>query len=178
MIWMMPLVTAACLIGGCSSSPRPQAQVPQPASKSSPSPRTNPTQLANPDAAKAATAAAVSQVVATEQAFARTMADRNFKAFISFLSPDAVFFNGASVMHGPAEVAVVWQPYFDGPKAPFSWKPDHVEVLASGNLALSTGPVYEKGKVVARFNSIWRLEADNSWRIVFDKGEAVCSSKP
>ena len=26
------------------------------------------------------------------------------------------------------------------------------------------------GKIVARFNSIWRLEAPNRWRVVFDKG--------
>jgi ketosteroid isomerase-like protein len=191
--WMLPVFTGASLVGtwllvacllgacltsGCASSPRPQAQVQQPPSKTSPSPRSNSTALLSPDAAKAATAAAVQQVMATELAFAKTMADRNFKAFITFLSPDAVFFSGSSVMHGPAEVAVQWQPYFDSPKAPFSWKPDHVEVLASGNLALSTGPVYEKNKIVARFNSVWRLEADNVWRIVFDKGEAVCSSKP
>jgi ketosteroid isomerase-like protein len=74
-------------------------------------------------------------------------------------------------------VAAQWQQYFEGHKAPFAWAPDHVEVLASGKLALSTGPVYEDGKAVARFNSIWRLEADNSWRIVFDKGEAVCEKK-
>jgi hypothetical protein len=49
-----------------------------------------------------------------------------------------------------------------------------VEVLASGDLALSTGPVVVKGKVVGRFNSIWRLEAPNTWHIVFDKGESVC----
>ena len=173
--WMLPVVAGACLIGGCASSPKTHAPVQQPASKTN---QASQAPLLNPDAAKAATAAAVRQVTATEQAFAKTMADRNFKAFITFLSPDAVFFSGSSVMHGPAEVAVQWQPYFDSPKPPFSWKPDHVEVLASGNLALSTGPVYEQGKIVARFNSIWRLEADNTWRIVFDKGEALCSSKP
>jgi ketosteroid isomerase-like protein len=170
--WMLPVVAAACLIGGCASSPRAHAPPQPPAGKSSQGP------LINPDAAKAASAAAVKQVIATEQAFAKTMADRDFNAFITFLSTDAIFFSGSAVMHGTAEVAVQWQPYFDGPKAPFAWKPDHVEVLASGNLALSTGPVYQQGKIVGRFNSIWRLEPDNAWRIVFDKGEAVCSAKP
>jgi hypothetical protein len=31
---------------------------------------------------------------------------------------------------------------------------------------------------VSRYNSIWRLEGANTWRVVFDKGEAVCSAKP
>jgi ketosteroid isomerase-like protein len=168
---MLPLVTGACLIGGCASGP--SAHGPAAAHNTS-----SQAAALNPDAAKAATAAAVKQVIATEQAFAKTMADRDFKAFIMFLSPDAVFFSGSAVRHGPAEVAGQWQPYFEGHKAPFSWAPDHVEVLASGNLALSTGPVYEEGKIVGRFNSIWRLEPGNAWRIVFDKGEAVCSPKP
>lgn len=27
------------------------------------------------------------------------------------------------------------------------------------------------GKPIARFTSVWRLEAPNTWRVVFDKGE-------
>jgi hypothetical protein len=64
------------------------------------------------------------------------------------------------------------------PEAPFSWEPDQVEVLDSGTLAHSSGPVYDpKGKIIARFNSVWRLEAPGKWRIVFDKGTDVCDCK-
>ena len=167
---MLPVVACACMISGCTSGPQAHGHAPG-AKAAAPAP------IANPEAASAATAEAVKQVIATEQAFAKSMAQRDFKAFITFLAPDAVFFSGKSVTHGSAEVAAQWQQYFEGHKAPFAWAPDHVEVLASGKLALSTGPVYEDGKAVARFNSIWRLEADNSWRIVFDKGEAVCEKK-
>ena len=118
---------------------------------------------------------AAGQVRATELAFAKTMADRDFRAFQSHLSKDAVFFGDTSVAHGPQEVSAVWKPLFAKPAAPFSWAPDKVEVLASGDLALSTGPVYVDGKLVARFNSIWRREAPGTWRIVFDKGESVCA---
>jgi ketosteroid isomerase-like protein len=126
------------------------------------------------DANNAAVATATRQVIAAEQGFAKTMADRNFKAFVTFLSQDAVFFGGSEVARGPAAVASRWENYFVGRQAPFSWTPDHVEVIASGDLALSTGPVFQDHKIVGRFNSIWRLEAPNTWRIVFDKGEAVC----
>jgi ketosteroid isomerase-like protein len=168
---LIAAAVGAYLIGGCAGGPHLGAPAAGANARSQEA-------ALNPDAATAATAAAVQQVIATEQAFAKSMASRNFKAFVTFLSPDAVFFSGSTVKHGPAEVAAQWQPYFDGPSAPFSWAPDHVEVLASGKLALSTGPVYEQGKIVGRFNSVWRLEADNTWRIVFDKGEAVCSVKP
>jgi hypothetical protein len=47
--------------------------------------------------------------------------------------------------------------------------------LDSGSLAMTSGPVYDPaGKVFARFTSVWRLEAPNTWRIVFDKGNDVC----
>jgi ketosteroid isomerase-like protein len=118
------------------------------------------------------------QVVATERAFARTMVTRDFQAFTTFISPEAIFFTGAKVEHGPKAIEATWGPYFAGPAAPFTWAPDNVEVLPSGTLALSTGPVYVDGKEVARYNAIWRLEAKNTWHIIFDKGEAVCSVNP
>jgi ketosteroid isomerase-like protein len=114
-------------------------------------------------------------VRSTELVFAKTMADRDFGAFVSHLSRDAVFFDDRKIQHGAAEVSAAWKPLFSDAKAPFSWAPDHVEVLASGDLAQSTGPVIVNDQVVGRFNSIWRLEAPHTWRIVFDKGEPVCA---
>ncbi len=131
-----------------------------------------------PNAAGTEAAAVRNQVVAAERAFAKTMADRDLKAFTGFLSDEAVFFSGARIDRGPAAIAAAWKPFFDGAAAPFSWAPDEVEVLPSGKLALSTGPVYIQGKEVSRFNSIWRLEAPGRWRVVFDKGEAVCAAHP
>jgi ketosteroid isomerase-like protein len=82
------------------------------------------------------------QVADTEQAFAATMADRDYAAFTQFLSDEAVFFSGETVLHGKREVATAWKSYFDDAEAPFAWAPQRVEVLSSGALALSTGPVY------------------------------------
>lgn len=129
-------------------------------------------------AARAALQLATTQVIATERAFATTMAERNFKGFLTFLSPDAIFFSGSMVEHGPVEIASQWAPYFEGRQAPFAWQPDDVEVLPDGKLALSTGPLLQRGKIVGRFDSVWRLEAPNNWKIIFDKGEAVCSAPP
>ena len=42
---------------------------------------------------------------------------------------------------------------------------------AAGRLALSSGPVLTaNGEPAGRFNTIWRLEPDGAWRVVFDKG--------
>jgi ketosteroid isomerase-like protein len=141
-----------------------------------PAARTHPDRAHNSQ--PAAGTSATEQVVAAERALAKSMVDRDFKAFSSMVSSEAIFFNGNTVMHGASEIAEVWRPYFKARKAPFAWQPDHVEVLPTGKLALSTGPVYMGGQVVGRFNSIWRLEESGTWRIVFDKGEAVCSTSP
>lgn len=115
------------------------------------------------------------QVMATERAFAQTMADRDHAAFAGFLSTDAVFFSGPAPLRGKQAVADHWARFYIGPVAPFSWEPKDVEVLDSGDLALSSGPVRDaSGRQIATFTSIWRREAPATWRIVFDKGNPVC----
>jgi ketosteroid isomerase-like protein len=115
------------------------------------------------------------QVADTERAFARTMTDRDHTAFTAFLADDAVFFSGPTPLRGRDAVAKWWQRFYDKPQPPFSWEPETVEVLASGTLALSTGPVRDpQGKLIGTFTSIWRQEPAGSWRIVFDKGNDVC----
>jgi ketosteroid isomerase-like protein len=116
------------------------------------------------------------QVADTERAFAATMKARDHAAFSSFLSDEAVFFMDAGPLHGKRAVAEAWKRFYEKPAAPFSWEPDEVEVLASGTLAISGGPVYDPGgKLISRFSSIWRQEAPGKWRIVFDRGSPVCN---
>jgi ketosteroid isomerase-like protein len=115
--------------------------------------------------------AAASEVEAREIAFAKTMADRDINAFLNFVSAEAVFFNGNEPQRGHDAVSQAWAPFFEGDTAPFSWHPDVIEVLESGRLALSSGPVRAaSGEIVGRFNSIWRKDEDGQWRVVFDKG--------
>jgi ketosteroid isomerase-like protein len=111
----------------------------------------------------------------TELAFARTMADRDHAAFATFLADEAVFFSGAGVLRGKAQVTETWKRYYEGAAAPFSWEPEDVEVLDSGTLAMSSGPVRDpSGKRIGTFNSVWRRETDGRWRIVLDQGCPRC----
>jgi ketosteroid isomerase-like protein len=115
------------------------------------------------------------QVADTERAFAKTMADRDHAAFATFLSDEAIFFTGPTPLRGKADVAAGWKRFYERPQAPFSWQPETVEVLDSGTLAISSGPVFDpSGKKIATFSSIWRMEAPGVWRIVFDKGNPEC----
>jgi ketosteroid isomerase-like protein len=136
--------------------------------------------LAFAGAARPSNAELRKQVADTERAFAATMKARDHAGFASFLSDEAVFFSGpGSVLRGRAAVVEAWRKYYDGAQAPFSWEPEEVEVVQSGTLAYSGGPVYDAaGRRIGRFNSIWRLEAPGRWKIVFDRGEQPCNCKP
>jgi ketosteroid isomerase-like protein len=115
------------------------------------------------------------QVRQAEIAFAKTMADRDYAAFATFIAEDSVFFGRTEAYRGKAAVVASWKQLYEGPKAPFSWGPDTVEVLDSGQLALSSGPVLDAtGQRFGTFQSIWRREKDGSWRVIFDKGADYC----
>jgi ketosteroid isomerase-like protein len=115
------------------------------------------------------------EVRAAETAFAKSMADRDPKAFAKLVADDAVFFGRDSVTRGKQAVVDSWAGLFQGPDAPFSWTSESAVVLDSGTLAFSYGPVYAKdGKRFGTFNSIWRREKDGSWKVIFDKGCDYC----
>ncbi len=115
------------------------------------------------------------QVRRAEIAFAKTMVDRDHTAFASFLAEEAVFVSPSRVLRGAKEVAAGWKRFYEGPQAPFSWEADQVQVLDSGTLALSSGPVRDaSGKRVGTFNSIWRREPGGKWKVVIDHGCPPC----
>ncbi|KFN49668.1 YybH family protein [Arenimonas composti] len=119
--------------------------------------------------------ALVAAVRAAETAFAQTMADRDFDAFAAHIADDAIFVNGARPLNGKATILAEWRNYFADAEAPFSWRPETVVVLSSGQLAQTKGPVFAPdGNVVAEFRSTWRRDADGTWRVVFDDGACAC----
>jgi ketosteroid isomerase-like protein len=116
------------------------------------------------------------QVRRTEIAFAKTMADRDLNAFGSFLASETVFMSNGRVSRGAHEVTDRWKKFFEGTAAPFSWEPEQVEVVNSGALAMTSGPVRDSsGKRIGTFNSVWRREANGTWKIVLDNGCPACA---
>jgi len=114
------------------------------------------------------------EVRATEIAFAKTLADRDVRTFRQMIAPDVIWLADVP-LRGPDAVLTNWQKFFEGPKAPFSWAPELVEVQEGGKLALSTGPVFNPaGKRVGTYTSIWRREASGEWKIIFDRGCPEC----
>jgi len=117
-----------------------------------------------------------------EIGFSKSIETRDMDLFRSFLDDDARFVGGR-VSRGPDEITEGWRTYEpeDGPS--LKWRPQIIEVLEDGKLALSRGPykytaANEEGVIVdywGTFNSIWRLNDDGEWRVVFDAGSPAAN---
>jgi len=119
------------------------------------------------------------ELAAVEEAFARTMAERDHEAFASFLADEAVFFGRRGEIRGREAVATAWKPLFEGPEPPFAWHPESATVLDSGALGLTSGPVLAPdGRRIGTFNTVWRRDGDGSWKVVFDRGCPDCECPP
>jgi ketosteroid isomerase-like protein len=126
-------------------------------------------------------AARIEEVRRAELAFADSVMANRPERFVALLDDGAVFVGG-EVSRGKAEIVAAWRDYF-GPDRPyFEWHPEVVELSADGELGLSRGPwtIRGKGKGGAEFeqkgtyNSIWRRQADSTWRVIFDAGCPPC----
>lgn len=128
-------------------------------------------------AALGAVSPAQHQVQCAELAFSRSVQERDMGAFVSFLDADARF-TGGQTLRGKQEVSEAWSVFFQEQGPTIRWAPDNIEVLDSGDLALSQGPFEmrvrdENGQEsvqTGRFFSVWRLADDGRWNVVFDGG--------
>ena len=119
----------------------------------------------------------VNDVRCREISFSQSAEQQDLSAFRSHIDADARFV-AATVRRGVDSIAEGWAVFFapDGPA--IKWRPQVVEVLENGTLALSRGPYRvlardADGNVVkswGTFNSVWRLNDDGQWRVVFDAG--------
>ncbi len=120
-----------------------------------------------------------SDVRCKEIAFSLSAEARDLERFASFLDPDARFASN-SVQRGPDAIKEAWSVFFQEYGPAIKWRPEFVEVLEDGSLALTRGPwliisVDENGErreSWGTFNSVWRLK-DNEWRVVFDAGSVA-----
>ena len=134
-------------------------------------------------AATAALADLGQDVRCREIGFSQSTEIRDIQAFRSFIDSDARFVSN-EVLRGVDAITEAWTVFFTeaGPK--IKWRPEVIEVLEGGTLALSRGPYRvvsqdDDGNTVENwgtFNSIWRVNDDGQWRVVFDAGNPAASA--
>jgi ketosteroid isomerase-like protein len=128
-------------------------------------------------AASPAVADLAEDVRCREIGFSKSVENQDRERFASFIDPDARFV-GNKVDRSPEAITEAWAVFFTGELPSIKWRPQFVEVLESGDLALSRGPYRiidknEQGETTeawGTYNSVWRLNSEGEWLIVFDAG--------
>ena len=114
---------------------------------------------------------AVQELARAETAFAAESVRTDMRAaFLDNFAPDGVLVSGGAWVNARARL----EPR-QAPPIVLDWRPWHVEVAASGELGLSTGPWIREprdGGAVAhgQFISIWRRQADGRFEVEVDIG--------
>jgi ketosteroid isomerase-like protein len=126
--------------------------------------------------AEAAPAANVGEVVDAERVFARAAgSDGATAAFLRYSAPDALLFQPGPT---PARAALAAKPL---PPVPLIWWPVYAGIAESGDLGFTTGP-FAAGSGARKghgwYFTIWRRQADGSWRWVLDHGPPTREAAP
>jgi ketosteroid isomerase-like protein len=127
----------------------------------------------------------VDDVRCREIGFSLAAEARSAARFTTFIDADARFV-GNRVTRGPIDITEAWGTFFADGGPAIKWRPQFVEVLEDGSLALTRGPyrmivTEEDGSTSEHwgtFNSVWRKQADGSWKVVFDAGSPSAAPPP
>ena len=116
-----------------------------------------------------AVVAAPATAVDAERAFAADAQKLGqWTAFRKYAAPDALMFTPQ-----PVNAQAFLKPLKDPPVAVFWW-PGRSFVSCDGSVAVNTGPwVREWGKSVGYFTTIWKRQADGSWKWIYDAGDSL-----
>jgi ketosteroid isomerase-like protein len=118
------------------------------------------------------------EIIETEQSFAKMAKEAGIqKAFLTYASEEAVLMRNNNLIIGKNAII----DYFENQpsknaEVSLSWKPDFVEVAASGDLGYTYGKyVYSVidtlGKTVENngiFHTVWKRQPNGTWKFVWD----------
>ncbi|HEX8232474.1 MAG TPA: DUF4440 domain-containing protein [Caulobacteraceae bacterium] len=125
--------------------------------------------------ASRADAADAAEVVAAERAFARDGLAMGVKrSFLKWSAPDAIVFDP-----DPVKAHAVYGAAPDSdptkPATPLKWWPRWAGVAQSGDLGFTTGAVERGDQRTGHYFTIWKKQADGSWKWIYDGGAQVPS---
>jgi len=116
------------------------------------------------------------EIMEVERAFAEMAAEKGIKdAFLFFAAEDSAIMRNNKVYKGKDEIGK----YFDSVTLrdiKLNWKPDFVDLSASGDLAYTYGKYIfsardEAGKTISSegiFHTVWKKQVDGNWKYVWD----------
>jgi len=119
---------------------------------------------------------ALQEMVKTEQAFSKMAEEKNVRdAFMAFIADDGLLFRPGAVN---GKKWMLEHPVPPSDKKPLlAWQPAFAGMAASGDMGFTTGPWEFKGDIkdekpagYGHFMTVWKKQADGSWKFVIDLG--------
>ncbi len=126
------------------------------------------------------------QLLQADRAFARDVAEGGSAAWVSWFAPDgAIVQEGVGEIRGGPAIAEAVS-FLDQPGVRLSWEPTRADMAASDDLGWTTGrwtfEAPDDSLGVRRnqgvYVSIWRRQADGSWKVVMDLGNPTEPAEP
>ena len=116
------------------------------------------------------------EMVKTEQAFSKMAEEKDTRdAFMTFIADDGLLFRPGAVN---GKKWMIEHPEPSSDKKPLlAWQPSFAGIAASGDMGFTTGPWEFKGDVkdekpsrYGHFVTVWKKQADGSWKFAVDLG--------
>lgn len=118
--------------------------------------------------APADTAPDASPVIAAERAFAAEAAQTGWvEAFLNHSSPEAIVL-AAQPENAHQSLASI-DPANRGDTS-LTWGPDFAGISRAGDFGFTTGPYNGDGQAFGQYFTVWRRQADGSWKWIYDGG--------
>lgn len=120
---------------------------------------------------------ALQEMVKTEQAFSKMAEEKSTReAFMTFIADDGLLFRPGAVNGKKWMLEHPLPPPSD--KRPLlAWQPAYAGIAASGDMGFTTGPWEAKEDIrdekpagYGHFVTVWKKQADGSWKFVVDLG--------
>lgn len=117
------------------------------------------------------------EIIAAEAAFAKMAASEGIpEAFLAFAAEDAVLMRNNKLIIGKEAMRDSFAGQKQGNKVSLSWKPDFVDVSASGDLGYTYGKYLytttdstgNSTSTEGVFHTVWKRQADGTWKFVWD----------
>jgi ketosteroid isomerase-like protein len=120
---------------------------------------------------------ALQDMVQTEQAFSKMAEEQNTRdAFLAFIADDGLLFRPGAV-NGKKWMLEHPAPPLTDKKPLLAWQPSYAGMAASGDMGFTTGPWEAKADIndekpqgYGHFVTVWKKQADGTWKFVVDLG--------
>ena len=109
--------------------------------------------------------------------FAKATAERGLEGWVEYFAEDGVSL-GEKPAVGREAIRAAFKTLFDNPSFRLEWAPVKAGILPSGTVGYTegratsyrTGPKGEKLVRHSSYVTVWKKQADGSWKVVFDTG--------